>query len=80
MLLVAITGPDEGAPIWPPLTRVAELAREFKEVVEANAVAPESWLARGALVTLMVLNQAVQSTDAGQMKGMFFRRRGVSAI
>jgi hypothetical protein len=35
-------------------TRVAEEPMEFSEVVEANGVGPESWLARGALETLMV--------------------------
>lgn len=55
ILLVATTGPDDGAPAG-EFTRVAELAREFNDVVERKeAVGPESWLARGALVTLMIV-------------------------
>ena len=52
-MLVAMTGPEVEL-AW-LFTRVAALPIELREVVEANGVGPESWLARGALETLMVM-------------------------
>ena len=56
--------------------RVAELASELKEVVDVKAVEPESWLARGALVTLMVVDPATPSVDAGTIEVVFVQRMG----
>ena len=56
---------------------MAELASELKEVVDVNAVEPDSWLARGALVTLMVVVPATPSVDAGTMRVVFVQRMGV---
>ena len=49
---------------------------EFREVVDGNAVEPDSWLARDALDTLMVFNLATPSADAWKIGAVFVRRRG----
>ena len=79
MLLVATTGPDDEPPICEFIIVDAELDSVFREVVEGNAVEPDSWLARGALVTLMVFDLATPSVAVGKEGVVVVRRRGACA-
>lgn len=76
MLLVATTCPFAGA------ENVVAVVSEFNEVeefAEGNVAAPDSWLARGALGTLMVFNRSAASKGAAAGP-VFMRRRGAWAI
>jgi hypothetical protein len=77
MLLVATTFPEAGAICG--FTSVEELASELKEAVDAKAVAPESWLARGALVTLIVVGLATPLLDTGIAGTVLVQKMGICA-
>ena len=77
MFVVAIT-----CPFICGATMVAELASELSEVVELNAVTPESWLALGILVTLIadLCNRATPSEEASKTGAVFVLKSGAYAI
>jgi hypothetical protein len=74
MLVVARGWPLTGA------MAVPVLLSEASEVVDAKAVEPDSWLARGALMLIVLFSRATPSADVWKTGAVFVRSRGAWAI